>query len=276
MSSLTDIEKRYLEKILGMGRGYVLDYTNATFAEFFDRHNIDIHSQKYQKYGTSKANKLRAFWEQEPDAVVARVLSEMLASYVAWCELNGRKPDQIILEKCQGIVARLSGNQAPAPGVETVDEFLSREFVIPNLHKLPVDAQVAEIIAARLEEARKALAAGAPLAVIFLCGSVLEGVLLGTAQRHPEKFNRASSSPKTADGKVKPFHEWTLAQLIDVAHEVGLLTLDVKKFSHGLRDFRNFIHPYEQMASRFTPDQHTAKVCFQVLKAALASLAGER
>jgi hypothetical protein len=55
-----------------------------------------------------------------------------------------------------------------------------------------------------------------------------------------------------------------------------MLTLDVKKFSHGLRDFRNFIHPHEQMASGFTPDQHTAEICFQVLKAALATLAGER
>jgi hypothetical protein len=50
----------------------------------------------------------------------------------------------------------------------------------------------------------------------------------------------------------------------------------VKKFSHGLREFRNYIHPYEQMVSGFAPDEHTAKVCFQVLKAALASLAGER
>ncbi|MCY4317652.1 MAG: hypothetical protein OXE76_00405, partial [Alphaproteobacteria bacterium] len=54
------------------------------------------------------------------------------------------------------------------------------------------------------------------------------------------------------------------------------LKLDVKKFSHGLRDFRNYIHPYEQMVSGFTPDEHTAKVCFQVLRAALESLAGER
>ena len=35
MSSLTDVEKRYLEKILNMGDGYVLDYSNATFEEFF-------------------------------------------------------------------------------------------------------------------------------------------------------------------------------------------------------------------------------------------------
>jgi hypothetical protein len=75
---------------------------------------------------------------------------------------------------------------------------------------------------------------------------------------------------------VKQFHEWSLSQLIDVSSEVGLLKPDVKKFSHGLRYFRNYIHPYEEMNSGFTPDEHTAKLCFQVLKAALASVAGER
>ena len=58
------------------------------------------------------------------------------------------------------------------------------------------------------------------------------------------------------------------------ATDIGILKLDVKTFSHGLRGFRNYIHPYEQMVSGFTPDEHTAKVCFQVLKAALASRSG--
>jgi len=276
MCSLTDIEKRYLEKILGMQSGLVLDYTNATFAAFFNRHKIDIHSQRYQTYGASKAKKMRAFWEQESDALVTRVLVEMLASYVATCELNGSKPDHVILDKCQMAVARLSGNSGSANAAETVDSFLHQEFTIANLNKLPVEPQVAIIIADRLDEARNALAAGASLSVIFLCGSVLEGVLLGAAQQQPAQFNQATSSAKTSEGKVKPFHKWSLAQLIDAGHEIGLLELDVKKFSHGLRDFRNYIHPYEQMASRFTPDQHTAKVCFQVLKAALAGLTGSR
>ena len=61
-----------------------------------------------------------------------------------------------------------------------------------------------------------------------------------------------------------------------MAHDIGLLKPDVQKFSHGLRDFRNYIHPYEQLTSGFTPDEHTAKVCLQVLKAALADMAGER
>jgi hypothetical protein len=153
---------------------------------------------------------------------------------------------------------------------------LKHEFTIPNVHKLPIEAQVIPVIQSRLDEALKALSASAYLSVIFLCGSVLEAVLLGAAQKEPARFNRASASPKAKDGSVKQFHEWSLAQFIDVACEVDLLKPDVKKFSHGLRDFRNYIHPYEQMQSGFTPDEHTAKLCFQVLKAALASVAGER
>ena len=75
---------------------------------------------------------------------------------------------------------------------------------------------------------------------------------------------------------MKHFHEWSLSELINVANDLGILKEDVQKFSHGLRDFRNYIHPYEQLASRFAPDEYTAKVCWQVLKAALASVAGER
>lgn len=273
MSSLTEIDKRYFEKLFGMPSGYVLDYSDTTFGAFFDRHNVNIHS--YQKYGTSKAKKLRAFWEEEPDPLVATVLGEMLDSYETDCVLNARNCQTEVLTRCRDTVARLTGKE-PANDAKTDQTFLDKEFRIPNIDRLPVEHHVAAIIAARLDEAVIALGAGAHLSVIFLCGSVLEAVLLGVAQSTPERFNRAQASLKNGDGKVRPLHEWSLAHFIDVACEVGVLQLDVKKFSHGLRDFRNYIHPYEQMMSGFRPDQHTAKVCFQVLKAALASVAGER
>ena len=276
MSNLTDIEKRYLEKLLRMGGGYVLDYTDATYGEFFNRHRIDIHGKKYQTYGTSKAKKMRAFWESDPDGVVGKIISEMLDSYEADCDLNNKPRDAALLEKSRSIVSRLCGKLQTAKPAPTADDFLTREFTIPNVHRLPIEAQAVPIIESRLAEARKALSAGAHLSVIFLCGSVLEAVLLGAAQREPAGFNRASCSPKARDGSVRRLHEWKLAELIDVSCEVGLLKPDVKKFSHGLRDFRNYIHPYAQMSSGFTPDEHTAKLCFQVLKAALASVAGDR
>ncbi len=278
MSTLTVIDRRYLEKFLDMGGGYVLPpyYSDRSFGAFFNRHSIDIHGPKYQTIGTSKANKLRAFWDGENDSVVGKIMCGMVDEYVVDCELNNKEVDSALLEKVRGIISRLSGKPQIAKPAQTIDDFLKHEFTIPNVHKLPIEAQVIPVIESRLGEALRALSAGAHLSVIFLCGSVLEAVLLGAAQKEPARFNRASASHKAKDGSVRQFHEWSLAQFIDVACEVDLLKPDVKKFSHGLRDFRNYIHPYEQMQSGFTPDEHTAKLCFQVLKAALASVAGER
>lgn len=276
MSSLTDIEKRYLEKLFGMSSGYVLDYSDATFGEFFNRHGINIHGSNYQTYGVSKAKKMRAFWERESDPIVGNIISEMLDSYEADCELSSREADAPVLAKARIAAARLSGKATAKKATDTTDDFLHREFAIPNIQKLPIEAMAVPIIEGRLDEARRALQGQAYLSVIFLCGSVLEAVLLGAAQKEPARFNRATGSPKDTNGDVRRFHEWSLAQLIDVACEIGILKIDVKKFSHGLRDFRNYIHPYEQMVSGFSPDEHTAKVCFQVLKAALASVAGDR
>lgn len=257
-----------------MESGYVLDYSDATYGQFFGRHGVHIHGPHYRKYGTSKAKKMRAFWDREPDALVGRVLSAMLDSYEATCDLDDREPDVKILERSREIVARLSGKEDEV--ASTAESFLKQDLELPDVQGLPVEAGVAGIIKKRLDEVGLSLSAGAHLAVIFLCGSILEGVLLGAAQKNPRRFNQSSASPKAPDGKVRRLHEWSLAQLIDVANDVGLLKPDVKKFSHGLRDFRNYIHPYQQMQSGFSPDQHTAKLCFQVLKAALADAAGER
>ena len=191
---------------------------------------MNIHSDRYQTYGTSKAKKMRAFWEREPDALVARVLSEMLDSYEADCDLNGRERDAGLLEKSRAIVAKLSG-KAPIEKADAVKSFLHKEFEIPNIQRLPVELPVAEIIEGRLNEARAALSVDAYLSVIFLCGSVLEGVLLGAAQREPAKFNLSPTSPKRSDGKVKPFQAWTLAQFIDVACDINVLKPDVKELS---------------------------------------------
>jgi hypothetical protein len=42
-----------------------------------------------------------------------------------------------------------------------------------------------------------------------------------------------------------------------------------------MREFRNYIHPYEQMKEKFEPDMHSAKICFQVLTAAIENLSNK-
>jgi hypothetical protein len=274
VSSLKAIEKRAFEDLFGMASGYVLDFSNNTFAEFFrETANIDIYTPKYDFNGDSKAKRLRAFWETEPDALVGKILGGLLEVWQYNAARNGQTSDSPQYKQAAGIVARLTGKQ---PDPETTEqEFLHRQYQNISIKNLSIDPNLVPVLESRLAEAQHCLAS-APLATIFLCGSILEGILLGVALQKPKEFNQAANSPKDKENKVKPFHEWSLAQFIDVAYGLGALKLDVKKFSHELRDFRNYIHPYQQLASKFTPDKHTAEICLQVLKAAIADLSGGR
>ncbi len=152
------------------------------------------------------------------------------------------------------------------------DDFLKKEFSEISLNSLGLDSTITETLNLRFEEIKICLNNKAPLSVIFLSGSTLEGMLLGIASKHPKEFNQARTAPKDKEGNIRKYHEWTLSNFIDTAHELGLLKEDVKSFSHSLRNFRNYIHPYEQVSSRFNPDEHTAKICWQVLKAGIYQL----
>jgi len=152
------------------------------------------------------------------------------------------------------------------------NEFLNREFTNVNLQGLGLESVVSDVLQYRIKEIEKCFSSNSPLAVILLAGSTLEGIFLGLAIKYPRQFNTAKSSPKDSNGKVRQFHEWNLSGFIDVATDIGLIQHDTQKFSHSLRDFRNYIHPFEQMSSGFNPREHTAKICLQVLKAAISEI----
>jgi len=151
--------------------------------------------------------------------------------------------------------------------------FLEKEFGEIHLEKLGLDNDITNILLLRIEEIKNCMTAHAPLAAIILLGSVLEGILLGIAKQMPKQFNQSNSAPKNAtNNAVKRFQEWSLANFIDVAYDLELINEDVKRYSQGLRDFRNYIHPDVQLISKFNPDDETAKISFQVLKAAISQL----
>ena len=152
---------------------------------------------------------------------------------------------------------------------------MTTEFGELDLSVLSLDATLENAIQQRIEEIQKTLAIGAPLSTVLLSGSALEGILLNAANKNPQQFNTAAAAP-SENGKVRDFSDWTLNNLIDVAYEIELISLDVKNFSHPLRDFRNYIHPRQQVKSQFQPDIHTAKISWQVLQAVIANLSGKR
>lgn len=113
MADLTTTEKLKLEKLLEMGGGYVLDFTNRSFQELtLESLDVDIYDEKYNHYGNSKANRLRAFWKQESN-FKAGVLIESLLEYWKTKRLINKQAikteEQELFEACCDISKRLKG-----------------------------------------------------------------------------------------------------------------------------------------------------------------------
>jgi hypothetical protein len=276
MANFSTNEKQILEKVFQMGGGYVLNFSDRTISEFFQNDiGIDIFDQKYNYASGSKANRLRRFWQVADDAVVGKSISRLLEyidNQIALGNLTKESFSPELMSRAQSLASRLQGQKATSGSDIAEGEFISKEFGAVSIEKLGLDVAVTGILKQRLAEIRKCLSARAPLAVIFLCGSTLEGILLGMAYLRPKEFNQSSVSPRDQSGKVKQFYEWTLNDFINVARDLNLVGEDVKKFSHALRDFRNYIHPQAQMSAKFNPDEHTSKICWQVLQAAITQL----
>jgi len=274
MANLNTNEKQILEKLFQM-TGYVLNFSDRTMREFFiDDIGINIYDEKYNYATGSKANRIRGFWKVANDELVAKSIQkliEYIESQILIGQLKKEDFPENLIKSGKGIANKLLGIKLPIQEFKE-DDFINKEFKNVSINKLGLDSAVSEILEQRIDEIRKCLNTKASLAVIFLCGSTLEGILLGIATKKPNEFNQSLICPKNKSGKVKQFQDWSLNDFINVARNINLIGEDVKKFSHGLRDFRNYIHPYNQMSSNFNPDEHTAKICWQVLQAAIIQL----
>ncbi len=117
MSDLSFVEKNLLEKLFQMGSGYVLDFSNRTLTEFVaDSTGRDIYDAKYNQASGSKANRLRAFWAEEPNHVVGKLIADL----IAYCRPNARDPDrQRLVDECGRLAARLT-QSAPVEALDAI------------------------------------------------------------------------------------------------------------------------------------------------------------
>ncbi|MBK8464973.1 MAG: hypothetical protein IPL32_04010 [Chloracidobacterium sp.] len=274
MAELKPLETTLLETLLEMNGGHVLNFSHESFRQFIrDSIQLDIQNSKIDFVNLSKARSLRKLWIHVPDRWVGKLIEDIIEALMdKYSGITRSEPaDEELVTRSLQIAYRLQGKEISASeATSQVDDFMNHEFDEIDIGTLSHDGDLTAILKSRIQEVKKCLHAEASLSVIFMCGSILEGLLLSLAQAKPKEFNLAKASPKElSSGKAKPFGEWSLLNFIDVAHELGILGLDVKKHSHSLRDFRNYIHPFQQMTSGFCPDLHTARICWQVLKAAL-------
>jgi len=127
MVALKHSEMRVIDEALSMGDGYVLNFSDRTFAEFFeDEFGIIIYSDKYGYKGRSKARHVRAFIEIEDAYTVARVLRRLWdhrESHTHYSQTPGHTAIKLGFFELLGKIEGIAG----APSTDAIDRFARDE-----------------------------------------------------------------------------------------------------------------------------------------------------
>ena len=78
MSQIKPVDILIINRLFAMEGGFVLDFSNQTFAQFFkDELAVDINNSKYSTDGPSKAKRLRCFLRLENHTVAVKTLKAL-------------------------------------------------------------------------------------------------------------------------------------------------------------------------------------------------------
>lgn len=177
MAALKFRDKSLLEDYLQMEQGYVLNFSDRTFSDFFADFGVDIDSEPYLAgHSGSKANRMRAFWKHAPDSLVGEVLHELIDH----AESYRTGPSSV--SDCRAIAERLRSNQPAA------------------VNRQPAQAQCAEH-----EELKRI--AGRPIEVFFSYAHEDEE-LMDEVRRQLVVHERLGTIEKWHDRKIPAGDEW--------------------------------------------------------------------
>jgi len=267
--------ERLAEFICGDGDAYPAYRSGSELTRFFHRVGFAnfSHDGSTRKWWT--INVLQQLTENNLNAVIRRLANPK--------EYSGNQ-NQVIkaldglnhILMIEGLKVELSGFE-PAI-IKITPQFAESKTELkplppPDFLHLKLEVGLGEILKNRWTEIQVCFDSKAFLAATILMGSFLEGMLLSVLQKFPKEANLAASAPIDNSGKVKHFADWSLSDMINVAHDCKWIDLDVHRFSHALRSFRNLIHPYEQMAVQCFPDKDTSDISWLVVQAAANDLA---
>lgn len=96
--------------------------------------------------------------------------------------------------------------------------------------------------------------------VIILCGGAIEAILTDLLIQNETAAKAAKSAPKNSD-----ITRWDLSNLIDVSVELPLVSAGIEKLSHPIREYRNLVHPGNELRNKLRFDAEEAKIAVEVL-----------
>lgn len=131
------------------------------------------------------------------------------------------------------------------------------------------DKEIKKLLIRDWEEAQIAFKNGLYKATVVLCGTVLEALLVDALSCIKEEVKSSYYQQyligKNKGNKPLKIENWRLYQLIEIAKQQGVISSNVAKFSHIVRDYRNLIHLWAQKREQLQVDSHIASAVVNLL-----------
>jgi hypothetical protein len=109
-------------------------------------------------------------------------------------------------------------------------------------------------------EMQRAFVSNCWKSVIILAGSAIEAILSDLLQRDVAKAKNSGKAPKEAD-----INKWDLVDLINVAVDLKLVSEGIEKLSHPVRQYRNLVHPGNEIRNKLTFGTEEARIALEVV-----------
>lgn len=151
MARIGMADKLLIEDVFAMGGGYVLDFSNPTFAQFFmEEVGVNIDEAQYFASGSSKAKRLRCFFSLADDKTAAKAI-KTLWEYRELKRLRGSEPENVegaqhridaLLKSLDGAASAQQPNPAEPAIVEVENAKLGKlKDKLLGLHQLAAQAR---------------------------------------------------------------------------------------------------------------------------------------
>jgi hypothetical protein len=148
--------------------------------------------------------------------------------------------------------------------VAKLDVEINQQDDAPNIQKREFpfikNTDLKKIVERDYQEIQRAYISNCWKSVIILSGGIIEAILTDLLVNNIVKTLAAKSAPKEKD-----VNKWEFSKLIDVSVELKYVSDGMQKLSHPIREYRNLVHPSNEIRNKLIFSAEEAKIAVEIL-----------
>lgn len=158
-------------------------------------------------------------------------------------------------------------------GDKDVTEFLRKEFQGYTRRKVgkrlknvcDTREDLRQMLLRDVSNAVRCYAHGVWKSCVVLCGGAIEGILTALLESWPGGQVDSAYARVRKGRPSKALKDYTLEDKLDVAKELRILVKGSASYGHGTRNYRNYVHPAEELKIGYPLGQRDARIALELV-----------